>query len=76
MKPTHTKCWARNLLMLDLTFGPASRSNDGSLALVSCLSGRYKFASFFFRCIGLVIICLNYEFINHTCLDRIFVDFL
>ena len=21
-KPTHTKSWARNLLMLDLTFGP------------------------------------------------------
>ena len=25
--------------------GPLSRSNDGSLALVSCLFGRYKFAS-------------------------------
>ena len=22
VKPTHTKSWARNLLMLDLTFGP------------------------------------------------------
>ena len=23
VKPTHTKCWARNLLMLDLTFSPS-----------------------------------------------------
>ena len=29
-------------------------SNDGSLALVSCLSGGYKFASVL-RCVGLVI---------------------
>ena len=42
MKQTHTKSWARNLLMLDLTFGPPSRLNDGSLALVSCLSGGYR----------------------------------
>ena len=40
--------------MLDLTFGPPSRSNDGSLASVSCLSGGYKFA-LVLRCIGLVI---------------------
>ena len=40
--------------MLDLTFGPSSRSNDGSLALVSCLSGGYKFASVL-RCVGLVL---------------------
>ena len=33
---------------------PPSRSNDGSLALVSCLFGGYKFASVF-RCIGLFI---------------------
>ena len=33
---------------------PPSRSNDGSLALVSCLSGGYKFASVV-RCVGLVI---------------------
>ena len=30
------------------------RSNDGSLALVSCLSGGYRFASVL-QCIGLVI---------------------
>ena len=30
-----------------------SRSNNGSLALVSCLSGGYKFASVL-RCVGLV----------------------
>ena len=29
----------------DLAFGPPSRSIDGSLALVSCLSRGYKFAS-------------------------------
>ena len=23
MKPTHTKSWAKNLLILDLTFGPS-----------------------------------------------------
>ena len=33
--------------------GPLSRLNDGSLALVSCLFGGYKFASVL-RCIGLV----------------------
>ena len=38
MKPTHTKSWARNLLMLDLSFGPSFKLNHGSLALVSCLS--------------------------------------
>ena len=36
--------------------GP-SRSNDGSLALVSCLTGGYKFASDL-RCIGLVYLPL------------------
>ena len=36
MKSSYRKSWAVNLLMLsDLT--PLSRSNDGSLALVSCL---------------------------------------
>ena len=52
-KPTHTNSWARNLLMIDLTFGPPSRSNDGLLALVSCFSGGYKFESVV-RCVGLV----------------------
>ena len=55
-KPTHTKSWARNLLMLDLNF--PSRSNDGSLALVSCLSGGYKFA-LVLRCVGLVLMSLK-----------------
>ena len=32
----------------DLALAPPSRSNDGSLALVSCLSGGYKFASVLF----------------------------
>ena len=46
MKPTYRRSWAGNLLMFsDLTLGPSSRSNDGSLALVSCLFGGYKFAS-------------------------------
>ena len=54
MKPTY-RSWAGNLLMCsDLTMGPPSRSNDGSLALVSCLFGGYKFASVL-RCIGLVL---------------------
>ena len=54
MKLTHRKSWAGNLQMLDLTFGPLlQRQNDGSLALVSCLSGGYKFASVL-RCVGLV----------------------
>ena len=46
VKPTHRKSWAGNLLMLlDLTLAPRSRSNGGSLTLVNCLSGGYKFAS-------------------------------
>ena len=54
VKTTHRKSWAGNLLMLlDLTLGPPSRSNDGSLALVSCLSGGYKFVSVL-RSVGLV----------------------
>ena len=53
MKST-CRIWAGNLLMSDLTFGPPSRSNDGSLALMSCLSGGCKFASVL-RCIGLVL---------------------
>ena len=41
-------------MLLDLTFGPSFKvSNDGSLALVSCLSGGYKFASVL-QCVGLV----------------------
>ena len=45
VKPTCRILWAGNLLMSDLTLVPPSRSNDGSLALVSCLSGGYRFAS-------------------------------
>ena len=37
-----------------LTLAPCSRSNDGSLALVSCLSGGYRFASVL-RCLGVVV---------------------
>ena len=44
-KPTHTESLARNFLMLDLTLGPSFKVNSGSLALVSCLFGGYKFAS-------------------------------
>ena len=40
-------------MLLDLTLGPSFKVNDGSLALVNCLSGGYKFASVH-RCIGLV----------------------
>ena len=36
-----------------LTVAPPSRLNDGSLVLVSCLSGGYKFASVL-RCVGVV----------------------
>ena len=45
VKPTCRILWAGNLLMSDLNLAPCSRSNDGSLALVSCLSGGYRFAS-------------------------------
>ena len=46
MKPSYRRSWAGNLLMFsDLTLGPPSRSNDGSLALVSCIFGGYKLAS-------------------------------
>ena len=54
VKATYRKSWAGNLLMCsDLTLDPFSRSKDGSLALVSCLSGGYKFASVL-QCVGLV----------------------
>ena len=54
MKPTYRRSWAGNLLMFsDLTLGSPSRSNDSSLALVSCLFGGYKFA-LVLRCVGLV----------------------
>ena len=42
-KQTYRKSWAGNLVVW--SWAPPSRSNDGSLALVSCLSGGYKFAS-------------------------------
>ena len=64
-KPTRTKSWAGNLLMLDLTFGPPSRSKDGSLALVNCLSSGYKFTSVL-RCVGLVIFLLYISVILHA----------
>ena len=59
-KPTHTKSWVRNLPMLELigkSLATPSRSNDGSLALVSCFSGGYKFA-LVLRCVGLVLYIL------------------
>ena len=64
VRPPHRKSWAGNLLMLlDLTFGPPARSNDGSLALVSCLSGGYKFASVL-RCVGLVYFWVSYSIVK------------
>ena len=51
---TYGKSWVGNLVVWsDLTLAPPSRSNDGSLASVSCLSGGYKFA-LVLRCVGLV----------------------
>ena len=40
-------------MLLDLTLAPPSRSNNGSLALLSCLSDGYKFA-LILQCVGLV----------------------
>ena len=55
VKPTHRKSWAGNLLMWsDLTFDPSSRSNNNSLALVSCVSCGYKF-TLVLRCVGLIM---------------------
>ena len=55
----YRKLWAGNLLMWsDLTFGPSFKVNDGSLALVSCLSGGYKFASV----LGCVCVVLYFSF--------------
>ena len=45
--------------MSDLTFGPFFKVKDDSLALVSCLSGGYRFA-LVLRCVGLVI------YVNHS----------
>ena len=45
VEPTCRISWPGNLLMLShLTFGPSFKVN-GSLALVSCLRGGYRFAS-------------------------------
>ena len=44
-KPTHTKSWARNFLMLDLTLGPSFKVKQWFTGFVSCLFGGYKFAS-------------------------------
>ena len=64
MKPTYRRSWAENLLMFsDLTLVPPSRSNDGSLALVSCLFDGYKFASIL-QCVGLVGICIWCAFVT------------
>ena len=53
VKPTYRKSWAGNLLMWsDLTLGPSFKVKR-RLALVSCLSCGYKFASVL-RCVGLV----------------------
>ena len=41
--------------LYDIMGWEPSRSNDGSLALVSCLSGGYKF-SLVLQCVGLVFI--------------------
>ena len=45
-------CKSSDMVRFDLG-APPSRSNDGSLALGSCLSGGYKFASVL-QCVGLV----------------------
>ena len=46
MKSTYRKSCAGILLIWShFALGPPSRSNDGSLALVSCLSGGYKIES-------------------------------
>ena len=59
VKPTCRISWAENLLVLsDLTFFPPSRLNDGSLALVSCLSGGYRYASVL-QCVGLVLLMID-----------------
>ena len=56
--------WESSDVRFDLG-APPSRSNDGSLALVSCLSGGYKFASVL-RCVGLVIIVLQIIVYRHV----------
>ena len=71
MKPTYRKSWAWNRLMCsDLTLAPPSWSNDGLLALVSCLSSGYNlhwfselsfvlFSFSFFFCVSCVFILYN-----------------
>ena len=50
--------------------GPLSRSNDGSLALVSCLFGGYKFASVLMRRSNSDM-CLNIDYFQRR---KIFSD--
>ena len=45
-----------DVFRFDLGPPPLIRSNNGSLALVSCLFSRYKFASVL-RCVSLVVFC-------------------
>ena len=76
VKPTYTKSWAgHRLVWSDLTFlthlqGP----NNGSFALVSCLSGGYKFASVIqYARSSFIVYQLNYQWNNHS-LQFIFLD--
>ena len=75
VKPSFWKLWAGNLLMRsDLTLSPSFNIkrgqpnlkclNNGSLALVSCLSGGYRFASVL-QCVGLVLIKFTFFHFMH-----------
>ena len=69
-KPTYRKSCAGNLLLRSaLTLGTSLKVN-GSLALVSCLSGGYKFASVL-RCVGLVLFDSNrHVFLYISCMHE------
>ena len=55
MKPTHTKSWARNFLMLDLTLGPSFKVKQWFTGFGE-LSFRWIQICIGLRCVGLVVI--------------------
>ena len=55
MKPTHTKSWARNFLMLDLTLGPSFKVKQWFTGFGE-LSFRWIQICIGLRCVGLVFI--------------------
>ena len=64
--------WESSDVRFDL-WPPPSRSNNGSLALVSCLSGGYRFA-LVLRCVGLVLLANALMSSRLDCCNSLFIS--